>query len=488
VLGLVRSMKNHFAPINRVPPEVFSLIPKYLDKRDMDKALTALTHTCRSWRELLVACPSLWARLDCANVDRTRVYVERAKSSPLEITLYWDRVTSHPEDAFLLVAPHIGRLQSLRIVGTRNLLENITQHISCPAPLLRELTIELTCNPTPVLKNTLFNRDLSSLRTLRLTGVVTYLPWKDLSKLTTFELGYVPGGKLSVTRLLDFFMNAPHLTDVTFCNSIPTSSNAPPERVVSLPHLQNLTIFARPAYSILLNHLSIPAGALLVLEFDFSGVKSPLPDYLPNTARNLKNLCDVTSVNLYFDPAEKYVRLTGPSGGLHIFGHWEDDVEATPPPVLDRQILRSLDYFSLHMTRRLAIGKYKPPILSRVNKSSPYYILCDMKDLLTLTLTRCNNLPFILALDPDQNRSKHLLCPKLEELVLFVEDQNAFNIPELVHMAKGRASKDAKLSSITIVGLGELVSGKEVFKLRKYVTRVDYRVEEEPPEWDDIAN
>ena len=488
MLGLVQSMKNHFAPINRVPPEVFPLILKHLDKRDMDKALTALTHTCRSWRELLVACPSLWTRLDCANVDRTRVYVERAKSSPLEVTLYWDRGTSHPEDAFLLVAPHVGRLQSLHIAGTRNLLENITQHISCPVPLLREFTIDLTCEPAPVLKNTLFNRDLSSLRTLRLTGVVTYLPWKDLSKLTTFELGYVPEGKTTITRLLNFLVNAPHLTDVTFRNSIPTSSNAPPGRVVSLSHLKSLTILARPTHSILLNHLSIPAGASLVQEFNFSGVESPLPAYLPNTVQNLKNLCDVTSVNLYFDPAEKYVRLAGPSGGLYIFGRWEDNVEATPPPILDRRILRSLDYFPLNMTRRLAIRKYEPPPHGPVNKSSPFHIFYQMVNLRTLTLTRCNTLSFIIALDPDQNHSKRLLCPKLEELVLFVESQDAFNIPELMRMAMGRASRDAKLSSITIIGLGELASRKEVFKLREHVTRVDYRVEEEPPEWDDIAN
>jgi hypothetical protein len=91
-------------------------------------------------------------------------------------------------------------------------------------------------------------------------------------------------------------------------------------------------------------------------------------------------------------------------------------------------------------------------------------------------------------LDPDQTPSKPVPCPKLEELVLYVESRDAFNIPELMSMAKERASRGAKLSSITIVGLGELVSGKEVFKLREHVAHVDYRVEEEPPEWDDITN
>ena len=452
----------------------------------MDKTLIAVTHTCRSWRELLIACPSLWARLDCTSVDKTRIYIERAKSSSLEVAFREHRGTSHLEDTFLLVTPHITRLQSLSIVGTTDLLQNLTQHLSCPIPLLKELTIDITCNPTPVLDNTLFNGDLSSLRILSLAGVITNLPWRNLSKLTRFELCYIPEGEISVTRLLNFFVNAPHLTDITLHHSIPTSSNAPKERVVSLPYLKKLTILADPAHSILLNHLSIPAGASVVLDFNFRGDKSPLPDYLPKTTKNLKNIFRITSVNLHFGGMEKSLRLDGPCGRLYMFGYWKGRVEESLFN-LDRRILRSLDHFSLHMIRKLAIAEYRPPTLE-VSESSPHHILRDMKDLRTLTLSQCNNLPFILALDPDQNHSKRLLCPKLEELVLYVESQNAFNIPELMRMAKERASRGVKLSSIAIIGLGELVSGKEVFKLREHVTRVDYRVEEEPPEWDDIAD
>jgi hypothetical protein len=404
----------------------------------------------------------------------------------LEVAFREHRGTSHLEDTFLLVTPHITRLQSLSIVGTTDLLQNLTQHLSCPIPLLKELTIDITCNPTPVLNNALFNGDLSSLCILSLAGVITNLPWRNLSRLTTFELGYVPEGEISITKLLNFFVNAPHLTDITLHHSITTSSNAPPERVVSLPYLKSLTVFADPAHSILLNHLSIPSGASLVLDFNFRGDESPLPDYLPKTTKNLRNIFRIASANLHFGRMEKSLRLDRPCGGLYMFGYWKDWVEATSLD-LDRQILQSLDYFSLHMIRKLAIAEYRP-LTVEVNEYSLYHILRDMKDLRTLTLTQCNNLPFILALDPEQNHSKRHLCPKLEELVLYVESQNAFNIPELIRMAKERASRGVKLSSITIIGLGELVSGKEVFKLREHVARVDYRVEEEPPEWDDIAN
>ncbi|KAF9650823.1 hypothetical protein BDM02DRAFT_3127484, partial [Thelephora ganbajun] len=312
-----------------------------------------------------------------------------------------------------------------------------------------ELKIRFTCDPAPVLDSMLFNEDLSSLRTSSLGGVVTHLPWRNLWNLTTFDLRCPPDNRTAVINLLNFLESAPHLKDITLRHSIPPASNACSSRVVCLPHLKKLTIFGDPVHATLLNHLSIPEGASLVLDFNFSGDESPLPNCLPRTVKNPKNLFRVTTVNLCFAKREKFVHLVGPSGRLDIFGHWEREVGTSVFPSLDlfgcvdRRILQSLNYFSLHMTRRLAVTKYEPA-----------------------------GVP----------------CPNLEELVLYIEAWDAFNIPELVTMAKHRASKGAKLRSITIVRLGELVPGKEVFKLREHVTHLEYRFEENPPKWDSIPN
>ena len=53
-------------------------------------------------------------------------------------------------------------------------------------------------------------------------------------------------------------------------------------------------------------------------------------------------------------------------------------------------------------------------------------------------------------------------------------------------MVRERASRDIKLLSITIVGMDELVPGKEVFELREHIERVHYRVDDASPEWDDL--
>ncbi|KAF9643329.1 hypothetical protein BDM02DRAFT_3191805, partial [Thelephora ganbajun] len=277
VLRLVQSIKNKLAPINRIPPEVFSLIPGYWDECDIDENLIALTHVCRGWREVLIGHSSLWTRLDCVDAEKTRAYIERSKSLPLEIALCKRGYSSYRKDVFLLVMSHISRAMSINIVGNKNILQTFAEYASCPIPLLRELIVNVPYESPLALSSTLFNGDLSSLRMLKLTGVIPNLPWRNMSKLTTFELYHVVENKISVTRLLDFFVNAPFLCDIKL-ESIPDSSDAPPGRVVSLPCVKSLTVFADRAYSsILLNHLSLPSGTLLHLGFDFSGKESPLP-------------------------------------------------------------------------------------------------------------------------------------------------------------------------------------------------------------------
>ena len=152
----------------------------------------------------------------------------------------------------------------------------------------------------------------------------------------------------------------------------------------------------------------------------------------------------------------------------------------------DRTVLRSLDYFdTLSKIQTLAVTTYELIIVEDMVLSPPHSILHVMKDLRILFLN-VSGRPFILALDPDRNPSKLALCPKLESLILYVEDREAFNIGELMEMAERRALEGAKLRSITVVSLGDTVSENEVFKLKKYVTHVEYEVGEDMPDWDKI--
>jgi len=64
---------------------------------------------------------------------------------------------------------------------------------------------------------------------------------------------------------------------------------------------------------------------------------------------------------------------------------------------------------------------------------------------------------------------------------------NSLQFEDLKNMAKERASAGKKLTSITILGPDGFMLGEEIFELKKYVPRVDYRVKLEPPAWNLIS-
>ena len=462
------------------------MIPNYWEDGERDKGLIRLTHVCRGWREILTSRPLLWSHLDCMNVGRTKLYIERSKRCPLEISLRQARYTFYREEAFALTVPHIARLRTLSVSGKpTKVLPVLVKHFSRPVPLLDTLRISLVCGQAPISSGKLFN---SSLHELSLTGVTMPLPWGDLSNLTTFSLRQVPGDKIFVTQLLDFFESVPNLRHIQLHNSIPNSSDAPFGRVVPLPHLKELSIVAQPAHSVLLKHLSAPIGASLRLEFTFSGGMSPIPSYLPKPPENLHNLSHITATHLHFGSEQRSVRFNGPSGGLHVFGHWTHGSDQ--PNVGITRFLRSLlDQFDITRNQWLAITlcHYRARATARIETWSVYQTLHSMEDLRTLTLARCINLPFILTLNPQKNSSKIVLCPKLEEITLYIKRLGQFRINELVSMAKERASRDAKLSTITIISLDDAsISPREMSQLREYVSRVEYKFGDAMPTWDTL--
>ena len=155
---MVRSLKNTFAPINRTPPEILTLIPDHWTDSEREESLIKLTHVCHSWREIFISCPLLWTYLDLKRVDKTRVYIERSKSSPLEICL--NNYDFERSDAALLLAvQHLDRLEVLsfwrhlsRLSGSPTQLPQVfVERFSSPAPLLRVLKICLRDEPAPTL-------------------------------------------------------------------------------------------------------------------------------------------------------------------------------------------------------------------------------------------------------------------------------------------------------------------------------------------------
>ena len=70
--------------------------------------------------------------------------------------------------------------------------------------------------------------------------------------------------------------------------------------------------------------------------------------------------------------------------------------------------------------------------------------------------------------------------------MLHITEEDQFCIKELSEMAKVRVSSGVKVSTVDTISSSEIAPAKEVLKLREYVSRVEYRLDDVVPEWDAI--
>ena len=241
----------------------------------------ALTHVCRDWREIFISRSSLWTFFDCTSVEKTRVYLERSKTS---LAIWLGEEDSDPflNDAFLLTVPHLRQFKSLFLSVPSNEPLQVARHLGGPAPLLEELRLANNSSSTiPIIGQAMFGGNSPALRGIRLSGVVSNLVGTNISNLRVFHLRRVPSLVISVAGLLDLFERAPLLRRIQLENAFPVSSNAPPGRMVALTHLKYLIIHAQPAHAILLNHLTTPIGASLKQVFGFNNDPSSILTHLP---------------------------------------------------------------------------------------------------------------------------------------------------------------------------------------------------------------
>jgi hypothetical protein len=432
---------------------------------DRDEDVIALTHVCQAWREVFVSRSSLWTNFCCWELkpNKTRVYLERSKSSPIKLRLGWGGCLP-PRDPFFQVVPHaISRLKSLIVHGTPGNLQDVTARLTRPAPLLEYLWIDGDCcgeeERNPVLATTLFNGDLVSLRELHLQSVRTELPWRNMVNLTSFTLGHTLRDAIPIERLLDFFESAPHLRKIEL-RSATLTSHTQNGRLVSLDRLEKMDIIGNYPPSILLGYLMIPVGAELTTQVGLHD--SPIENHLPRSLDNLRNLPGFTDIHLHIGEHFSRIRLSGPNGQVRM-------VPRTSQLNTTSSMLDSLARFDTSGTKHLEI--YRGHSLSRI---PPYRALLPMKHLRTLTLSRCTtpNI-FIHALDPSASLSGIVVCPKLDELVLVLRrDGETLDVDNVIEMAAARASRGAKLESIKIIDHHERMQ-IDTLELEKHASHVE---------------
>jgi len=432
----------------------------YADVPDEDEDLIAVTHVCRIWREFFISRSSFWTNFDCDNADRTRVYLERSKTSP--INLWLNRESTPPvSDPLFQIIPHsVGRLKSLSITGRSGILHDIIAHLPPHAPLLEKLEIDGVLRSRaphdPLVGTTLFDGDLSSLRVLRLDRVRTELPWRNMANLTLLVLRNISLDSPSIRQLLDFFESAPRLRKIKFASPAPTADDQS-ERLVSLACLKRMELLYGSNSSHLLSHLFVPVGAKLIIWGE--SFQYIIEHHLPRSLDNLGNISDITNVHLRITNYTR-IKLSGPSGQLSM----SSGLDAA------RSGLEALDRLDTSKIEQLEVAS------SRRSLTCPSYRdLLPLKNLRTLSLSRCiNPCTFMAALSPNIDTSGAVPCPKLEEIILVSRtDARDIDIKSMTKIAAARASRGAKLRTIRITRGKDKLDLGDVLELRKHVSNVE---------------
>jgi hypothetical protein len=466
VLSLIRFRRNMLVPINRLPPDVLVLIPHYWSAHEREENVIALTHVCRTWREIFISRASLWTDFRCADSEKTRVYLERSRSAPINVWLE-RRLGLFPNDPFLEIVPHtISRLKYLSVKTTSGHFQDIIRYLFHPAPLLEVLAINgnhLNWLRGPVLPTEIFEGDLSSLRELRLHSVQTIFPWRNMNNLASFSL-YSCGSTASVEQLLDFFESSPRLTEVKLFFTGPTQGVGD-GRLVGLAHLKRLSVSGIQPPHLLLDHLIVPVGANVSTIF-----RSPGPcieDHLPRSLDNLRNFTHFTEIHLLYQPELASVRFTGPNGQVCI-------ASSSPGPDAERIVPRSLAPLDTSKTRYLEITNC-------TLTTELHEVLASLTDLHTLIISRCRDtFAFLLGLMLTFSPNGSVVCPKLEELVF--RTSKDFDMEAMAEVAAERASEGAPLKLVKVVSFGEPVPMEGVEKLLEHVSHVETSVEDEEEE------
>jgi hypothetical protein len=235
-------LKNSLAPINRLPPEVLALIPAF---RGSERDLINATAVCKRWRRTLVSTPSLWNNIICFKRERLvviaphiRAYLERSRSVPVNAQIH---VSSSR-----LLSPHAERISSLRVFmgNYPSNVEALARHFSKPTPLLEAISLQVQDGDrTLVLPPLFFDAFLSSVRTFTLEGATLAPGSCRLSRLTKFTLETCIKTSVPCVALLDSLaqMTLLQVFEVKlYCGHPPDA--VPRNRVVTLPHLEEITI------------------------------------------------------------------------------------------------------------------------------------------------------------------------------------------------------------------------------------------------------
>ncbi|KAF9647463.1 hypothetical protein BDM02DRAFT_3187979 [Thelephora ganbajun] len=262
------------SPIYRLPSELLREIISLLS--DID--LITTTHVCHHWRVVLLSAPTLWSHIDFSQLEKSKIYLERACNAPIHITLN----VKLDETILGLLRDRIAQIVSMDC-SIYTLEPDWTIH---SMPSMKELNVTGYGEffGTGVMEN--LERRVEMFPYLTSLGIMETIDGLRLRipHLTHFRFSFHEvhywNSKGGIHLLVDFFRSCPMLEviNVEYLDMPDELPQVYGSYVVHLPHLRSFTQThemddtAYPAE--LLDQLSFPPTCSVILKLFLFGCKA----------------------------------------------------------------------------------------------------------------------------------------------------------------------------------------------------------------------
>ena len=471
-------------PINRLPKEVFVLIPRYFNGRGprnripRDEPLIAMTHVCRSWRNALISTPSLWTNINFTNSRKAMEFLDRSKGQLLDV-FHFPRLDQDEIKFFLFITlRNIYRLRSLQLDSHSFQLEWVLAQFAEPAPELKHLMIANDTNITGremELQNTIFEGQFPKLTSLELHFVRTNLRDFKFPSLTRFY--FRTGTFIPLRDLKLFFERCPLIesVDIGLLYSAQPPP-APPEKRVRLRALRDLELDQTACTTGLLDNLILTQRTDLLLRGRFTGEKIDHEGEFaahihPSSIGHLSVTREITKAVAM----RNWCILSGPNGNLRFccFEGTREDFNA--------EYFTSFSPISVLDIRELWVGQRGDRTWGVWEQTSDgvlgaFTVLTKVEDLI---IVRCKTETFFTTLGSTTDGG--ILLPKLRRLKVYVGSGD-LDVRALVQCAKARKGYLHPLEEVVIVLEREMGVNfvQEMESLREFVGELSCRIGEAP--------
>jgi hypothetical protein len=261
---LLRRMRNtRAAAINWLPAELLVEVASYLtprypwsrapEERQRLRLFFGLSQVCSYWRQSMLSAPRLWSILPCRDPEKTRLMLERARGSPLSVSLWRIEMAGETplqsRESLLqemdMLLSHSSHLWNLSLILPLDELQSAFESCaSRDAPILKWLDIICVSGPDfiPVVPAEFLAGATSCLVGLNLVSCSLDPTSPLLHNLKSLELKNLYS--LSAHTLMRILANAPNLTELSLASAL-AESGAPHldyTPVTMMPRLQTLHI------------------------------------------------------------------------------------------------------------------------------------------------------------------------------------------------------------------------------------------------------